>query len=496
MVPRITKLCEKELASLQKEGHIRVAAFSVDLIPLETDVMSLELDKSFREYVLEADTTPLFYAAKSIMKLQSLYGVIPSIRGKGSAAEQVVKSILRMRKETSIAPGAEAIKQLILIDRVCDLFTILPTMLTYEGLVDEVYSIQSGICQLPTVFFPGKDGKPQPPSDDPTKMFTTYALNSNDRVFRDLRDANFLKVSSIISERVLSVKSDYDERFTVLGTNQSTSTMKNYMGKMKNTTQDHRALSIHLGVAQALRDVTHSFDFQNQISVEQGLLKEIGFDESLVFIETCIYQQMSLEKVLRLLSMVSVVFGGLKEKVYKHFEHEICLTYGYEHAITMANFEKVGLIRRPDNRNISPYSDLRDDWKLYVPDVSEVNPDDIAYVYSGYAPLSVRMVESSFQYTLPSSGAVDKLLPGWGSTKQVENLLQQVPGPTFHCLQSTSSTCLPSNENLTLVYFVGGITATEISALRFVAQRTGKNIVIATTNITNGNEFILSLTEQ
>jgi vacuolar protein sorting-associated protein 33A len=50
---------------------------------------------------------------------------------------------------------------------------------------------------------------------------------------------------------------------------------------------------------------------------------------------------------------------------------------------------------------------------------------------------------------------------------------------------------LDGGENkASIVFFLGGCTYTEISALRFIAQREGKRILIATTGIINGTTMM------
>lgn len=48
-----------------------------------------------------------------------------------------------------------------------------------------------------------------------------------------------------------------------------------------------------------------------------------------------------------------------------------------------------------------------------------------------------------------------------------------------------------------LVYFIGGCTLAEISALRFLSQQEDSNVefVIATTKLINGDTFIKSIIE-
>lgn len=84
-------------------------------------------------------------------------------------------------------------------------------------------------------------------------------------------------------------------------------------------------------------------------------------------------------------------------------------TYGYEHLATLHNLEKAGLLRPQENRT---FPLMRKALKLVSENVDELvrellptlpvvslctafaqQPKDISYVFSGYAPLSVRLVE-------------------------------------------------------------------------------------------------------
>lgn len=60
---------------------------------------------------------------------------------------------------------------------------------------------------------------------------------------------------------------------------------------------------------------------------------------------------------------------------------------------------------------------------LIVEDLNENKPTDIAYVYSGYAPLSIRIIQTAFK-------------PGW---KAKEETLRLLPGPVVEESQKTSS---------------------------------------------------------
>jgi vacuolar protein sorting-associated protein 33A len=71
--------------------------------------------------------------------------------------------------------------------------------------------------------------------------------------------------------------------------------------------------------------------------------------------------------------------------------------YGYDHLTTFDSLERAGLLLLRPTSAKSNYSSLRKALKLIVDDVDEQKPDDIAYVYSGYAPLSIRLVQCIIQ---------------------------------------------------------------------------------------------------
>jgi hypothetical protein len=86
-VPKRTLVCEIILEELGVFGDITIGEFHLDLCTLETDVLSLEMDKSFKEIVLDKDMSSIHNMANAIMKLQAIYGLIPKICGKGAAAQ-------------------------------------------------------------------------------------------------------------------------------------------------------------------------------------------------------------------------------------------------------------------------------------------------------------------------------------------------------------------------------------------------------------------------
>ena len=99
---------------------------------------------------------------------------------------------------------------------------------------------------------------------------------------------------------------------------------------------------------------------------------------------------------------------------------EILQTYGYEFMFTLDNLERMGYFSR------TPYWEWRSlarTFSLCVDEVEVHNPNNMAYVTSGYAPLSGRIVESMIRM-------------GWGETA---NAIRGIPGPAVDTTQSRKS---------------------------------------------------------
>lgn len=107
---------------------------------------------------MENDPTCLYQVAQAIMTLQSLFGMIPRVSGKGPAAKQVWDLMCRMARERqgTEVPGhmpQSQIDHLLLLDRGADLLTPLATQLTYEGLIDEIFGINNSEYMVDVISF-------------------------------------------------------------------------------------------------------------------------------------------------------------------------------------------------------------------------------------------------------------------------------------------------------------------------------------------------------
>mmetsp|Transcript_3218 Transcript_3218/g.9895 ORF Transcript_3218/g.9895 Transcript_3218/m.9895 type:complete len:141 (-) Transcript_3218:670-1092(-) len=128
----------------------------------------------------------------------------------------------------------------------------------------------------------------------------------------------------------------------------------------------------------------------------------------------------------------------------------------------------------------------------------------MSYFFSGYCPLSARIV-----------GLILAHSPHWSIR---EEYLRPLPGPLFRddatLVRESNANIMGNNvashgihgseggdgdsDNVTLIYFIGGCTFAEISCLRWLStqMRPKQEFLIATTNLTSGDEIIESLSQQ
>jgi len=555
-VPRRTLVCNKILEEAGVLGDISVEEFPLHFIPLEQDVLSLALQDSFADLYLvrvfaityfgrtfadgiqRKDPTSVFLAAQALWPLQQKYGLFPRIIGKGDNAKRLMELLFRMRSEASTEENASAnvsrfgmmpsaaIESLVVIDREVDLATPLLTQLTYEGLIDELYGIKHNQAEVDSSIV-GVAPAAQPSGKAPAAptqqgLKRKIQLDSSDKLYDQTRDANFGIVSSLLNKVARRLQSEYESRHGA----KSTTELREFVNKLPGYQSEQQSLKIHTGLVEDIMKHTESNIFRRTLDVQQNL--NSGFDPSSEHdsIEELIARDLPLRIILRLLCLESCLSGGLRPKDLDSFKRQILHAYGYQHLLTLDALEKMQLLQTRTSANAlyipnplgaatdggrTNYAYLRKVLRLIVEEVNEQDPNDIAYVYSGYAPLSVRLVQCIIQkqYLLSitkgatATNGVSTAGHGW---QGFEDALKNVKGETFNKVQKGNELAVKARHMLSgtgamktvVVMFLGGITFTEIAALRFLAkQEEGKRrILICTTGLLNGNEMVDAAIEQ
>ncbi|KAI4163822.1 MAG: hypothetical protein LQ342_002595 [Letrouitia transgressa] len=540
-VPRRTLVSDKILEDAGVLGDVSVEEFSLRFLPLEQDVLTLAFEDPFGDIYLRKDPTSIYLAAQALMPLQKKYGLFPRILGKGDNARRLMELLIRMRAEHAAEENASmselgllpsaVIESLIVIDRGIDMATPLLTQLTYEGLIDETFGIKNNQAEVDTSIVGQAPAQAQrnpsaPPQQQSFKR--KIQLDSSDKLYDQLRDANFAIVGPLLNKVARRLAGEYESHHSA----KSTSELRDFVNKLPGYQAEQQSLKIHTSVTEEVMKNTQSDIFSRVLEVQQNLVS--GSDPSTQHntIEELIARDTPLTTVLRLLCLESCVSGGIRPKDLDNLKRQILHAYGYQHLLTLDALEKMQLLvpRTSANPFFLPvggggggvggggggaadakatnYNHLRKALRLIVDEVNEQDPNDIAYVYSGYAPLSVRLVQAVIQkqhliaLTRGSAAATNgsgtsSAAHGW---QGFEDVLRNVKGETFNKVQKGEEAAMKARhllagsgkEKTVVVMFVGGVTFTEIAALRFVARsfEGRRKLLICTTGIIGGRAMV------
>jgi len=355
---------------------------------------------------------------------------------------------------------------------------------------------------------------PQTPTA-PQKRKKHHLDSSSDRIHAAIRDDNFAVVGMKLHEMAKKLNAEYDSRHAARTVPQ----MRAFVGRLGNLEQDRSNLAIHTSLAQTIMRETGSERFARALEVEQNLVAGVDLQEQLNVIEDMLNMELPARVVMRLLCLASLVGGGIKPKNLEFLKREIVQTYGYQYLPLLIKLGKVGLLTKAtptSTRANTGFAGVRRSLKLINDDVDEHKPRDVSYVYSGYAPLSVRLVQTIAQkeaFIDPSRKAETspKAHPiiGW---RGFEDVIATLPGATVDEVQMGTNTNQaggkiptsnaksaafntdPDHITTTVVFFIGGVTYAEIAALRFMSRQTrNRRFLICTTQTINGNSMLAAL---
>lgn len=209
-------------------------------------------------------------------------------------------------------------------------------------------------------------------------------------------------------------------------------------------------------------------------------------------------------KLLRLLCLQSLCSGGLKAGRYDAFRAQVVQTYGYEFLFVLNDLEKVGLIRRRETLwmdSAGSFNSLRRSLILINAEVDTVEPDDVSYVSSGYAPLTVRLIQSAIQGWNGKEDIVKELQGRLIDISQVnppqdlESAMKKSPSGSLGTLAKSNGNSGGTKKPTLVVFYLGGVTLMEIASLRFLSKRPTfpYHIVCVTTKVINGSTLLQTL---
>ncbi|XP_045594661.1 vacuolar protein sorting-associated protein 33B isoform X2 [Procambarus clarkii] len=493
VVPRLVSWVTALLEEEGLYGVVMLHEFTPDFIPLDNDLLSLEMTNFFRNAFLEGDFSGCVSVARAINTLQGLYGRIPNVLAHGRAAKAVMNTLEILNEQDSPKKVHQTpeIGHLFIFDRDADYVTPLLTQLTYEGVLDEHFGIHAGVVEFPS------DVVGQ---DSPRKV----PLNSKDTIYDNIRNRHFAGVSSYLITRAREVKAKKDQ-----AQNMTTGQIRDFVANELRTLQALQAtLGLHL---KACETITKSMrrDFETQLATEHGLVTRAGNSgKAMKFLNDCLARMLPLAANLRLLCLYSLTQDGISRQEYEKITSQVLTAHGHKHLVTLHYLRQLGLLAVADTSNVSTGSGVSNaplqdrlaqvtsllpkkgsGWRTaakrfrLIPDADEPidlhNPTHMSYVFNG-------------AYTPAIPKVVGDALTGRG-TQSLSDNLKVLPGTTAIITPPAGSATGP---RVALVVVLGGITYAEVAAFRLLALTSATRIILASTNTATGAQLVLSVAQE
>lgn len=407
----------------------------------------------------------------------------------------------------------------------------------------------------------------QPPTGSTAPLRRRVVLTPTDTLYSTLRTTPISLIGPTLNRTARRLQTDFS-----LGpqNNKTVSELRDFVTKLPGYQAEQQSLKIHTSLAEHILSQTRQELWTKSLEVQQNVIA--GTDPSSLneLIEELIARDVPLTDVLRLLCLASVVNNGLRSRDFDSFKRLVAQAYGYQHIVTLSALERMGLLvpsssrsiggvtstlgasvgglssyvpglglisnnnnsNTNTNKSISPapsartpladpklvvpdatlYNSLRKPLHLIIDDIDDSDPSDIAYTYSGYAPLSVRIVQTILQKqylaaltanasntartkgsSLAPAVAAAARIPsdiaqeGWGKElfegvvgRYVKGAVVDIvqsplegdkAGHVRNNLMSHGGGGSGAKAKTTVIFFLGGVTYAEVAAVRLIAQQ-------------------------
>ncbi|KAL3108032.1 hypothetical protein niasHT_018194 [Heterodera trifolii] len=514
---------------LERNGlfdNVKFLEFDLDFVTIESDLFSMELPQYSPE-MFDRYYSPM---AKSLWKLQVLYGQIQTFFGIGQCFCSIEKQLRQFSAELgeAFASADQPISHVFLFDRRCDIPSVLLTGLIYESVLDDVFTYKCGKISFKDALEKAGTESAKPKQIDPCGV---YALNNSDPIFSAIRNAHMTAVFPFLSSKAKMLQASFDRASAIKRVDE----MKNFVSsELRNLKEQQKQLELHIfaceHILKGMGGANERFGIEQ--AIVRGEFEDQKVSETLLKL---IASKCNHWVVLQIACLWSLRSQGLKSKFYRQFQETFLHRYGFEKLAVLYKLRQHFLLTEKEsaivrskalpflgkNANGSPMVDEFKPTQSFAPlpnvigalrlcpphnenerkgnfehkamvvssnvemkcndkekDDEERKRRNLAYVFSdAYIPLISNIVHGT-------------VTNGWN-----EAHLKRLFGEK--CVHCTNPDARPPDNRIRraiLVCFVGGVTHAEIASLRRFAQDFDFRLIVLTTHIINREQFLQSFT--
>ena len=461
-IPKITIECSNFIEESKNKSFYHLHNLNVDMYALDYDIISLEDYFSFKNIYANDNYECLSNLKRVIYKLESAFGKIKYRYSKGPLAHKLNK-ILSEEKSSFDNNKENEILSCFIFDRSVDMVTPFCSNYIYEALLDDYFGINFNSIKV----------SPKILEKDSKQDFVKIDLSRKDKFYITIKDFHFSKIVKYLPEKLRA-----RTEFLKEGKTKTNDAKKLYedLVNAKRVQEEDEPLKNNINLADYISKNQQMPIKTLYMNFESNLLLGVFPDKLHDFIDDEISKKSDKYNILRILCLESIIHGGIRYKFYEEFEKDFLNTYGYKNIFLWKNLEKIGVLKTQDNYFF--FQTALTDLNLINSEVDVINPNDSSYVFGGYCPIIIRLIEKVFSQ-------------GWGPIKEKK---KKIPGETNFPLDE--SELLNDNQEIKyfLVVFIGGITYGELAAIRYLNKfYKNKKFFVLTTSMINYKNIFDSL---
>ena len=475
-------------------SEFKIENFNVDLIPIDLDLLSLEREDNIKEIYIDKNYSSISDFANAVVKLETCFGKIKYKYIKGDLAQKFCDLVKEKEKENSLRLGKDEILGMVVFDRSVDFLTLMTTNYTCEGLIDENIGINLGRIKIKSnTLMAGLNPKSNAKKNEKeVNKDIAYSLTSEKNNFfctiscmRHFDALKYIREIRNYYQQVLSKDKTGNSIFNSEG-EKNLKEISYFLTNLKdNLLQVENIINY---VVEVLFETEH----RRYIGKEQPLLSG-GFPEDLHdYYDEFLYGKKDLDTLIKLMIIESLTQNGVQG--YQKLKREILNIFGFQKIFLFRDLEVLGWLKEKQSslknlKNITDfsYSQIYEKFELLNENYSPEVINDCSYVLNGYCPLSLKIIE--------------KAVKGQWNTI-IENL-KKIPGATSYPENESVISNPVNDKNIILIAFVGGVTYTEIEAIRLLnrvfkeeylqGKRKQTQFIILTTSILNSKKVLKNL---
>ena len=463
-IPQITNECLTFINSSTFKLYFKLDNLNIDMYFLDRDLLSLEDHYAFYNLYVKEDLNILSIISKCIIKYEAIFGKIKYKYYKGSSAKKLHQLILK-EEETIPLESINNFETLgcIILDRSVDMVTPFCSNFIYEGLIDEYFGINFNSIKISSKIL-------EKEKEETLKI----DLSENDKFYTNIKDYNFAKIRTFLPNRLKEHSKILEEGKKKM---EDMKKIQENLEKVKIIKDERASLTTNINLADYIAQKQKEPSAKNYLTMEQSILAGDISNDKYEFIDNELTKKSEEFNLLKILCLMNSLKNGIKSRFYEQIKREFLQIYGFQELFLWNNLEKVNALKSQEGSNY--FNDVEKKLQLIYEDVNLNEPNDISYSYSGYAPISIRLVEK----------AVTK---GW---KSIEDVLYKLPGGEYHYPKDESEIIKQSNDiKYFLLVFIGGMTYGELSAVRYLNKKfKNKKFLILTTGMINYKKIFNSL---